>query len=38
MIDNILDEIDGKKKSIGEIREILSKIDESMSDYIVSER
>lgn len=38
MIDNILDKIDGKKKSIGEIREILSKIDESMSDYIISER
>ncbi len=38
MIDSILEEKDGEKKSIKEIRESLSKIDESMSDYIISER
>ncbi len=38
MIDRIIDKKEGEKKSIEEIRESLSKIDESMSDYIISER
>lgn len=38
MIDRIIDKKEGEKKSIEEIRDSLSKIDESMSEYIISER
>ncbi len=37
-IDNINEMYGGKNKSIEEVRKSLSKIDESMSDYIISER
>lgn len=37
-IEEIIKEIDGDEKSIKELRKMTSKIDGSMSDYVIAER